>query len=207
MAQIVYLRLRKKVDMTSYRPVLLKDIAYLACSLSLKQKLETIPLHYITKKDKNIIVIDGVLVIEKMAELFPEIEVQLIGPAQTIITITTKKRKPAIWMVAGIWLLLFVGAAMAIMNFHYDVSMEAVQQKLHFMLTGEKVKHPFWIQVPYSIGLGLGMILFFNHIFNKKINEEPSPLEVEVFKYQQSMDDYVTINENKVENNDDPRST
>ncbi|SEA59336.1 stage V sporulation protein AA [Thalassobacillus cyri] len=207
MSNIVYVRLRKKVDMTSYRPVLLKDIAYLACSLPLKQKLETIPLHYITNKDKNIIVIDGVLVIEKMAELFPEIEVQLIGPAQTIITITTKRRKPAIWMVAGIWLLLFVGAAMAIMNFHYDVSMEVVQQKLHFMLTGEEVKHPFWIQIPYSIGLGLGMILFFNHIFNKKINEEPSPLDVEVFKYQQSMDDYVTINENKVENKDDPHST
>ncbi|MFG6118522.1 MULTISPECIES: stage V sporulation protein AA [Thalassobacillus] len=207
MGNIVYVRLRKKVDMTSYRPVLLKDIAYLACSITLKEKMETLPLHYITKKDKNLIVIDGFVVIEKIAESFPEVEVQLIGPPQTIITIATKKRKPPLWMVAGIWVLLFVGAAMAIMNFHYDVSMEAVHQKLHFMLTGEQKKHPVWIQIPYSIGLGLGMILFFNHVFNKKINEEPSPLEVEVFKYQQSMDSYVAVNENKVENDDDNHSS
>ena len=52
-------------------------------------------------------------------------------------------------------------------------------------------------QIPYSIGLGLGMVLFFNHFFRKRINEEPSPLEVEMFNYQQDIDQYVIIHENK----------
>lgn len=43
----------------------------------------------------------------------------------------------------------------------------------------------------------MGMILFFNNIFEKKINEEPSPLEVELFMYQQSLDQYYIQNENK----------
>ncbi|KPC99373.1 hypothetical protein LR69_02359 [Geobacillus sp. BCO2] len=41
------------------------------------------------------------------------------------------------------------------------------------------------------------MILFFNHWFRKRINEEPSPLEVEMFNYQQSIDQYVILHENK----------
>ena len=41
------------------------------------------------------------------------------------------------------------------------------------------------------------MTLFFNHFFKKRINDEPSPLEVEMFNYQQSLDQYVIMNENK----------
>ena len=36
------------------------------------------------------------------------------------------------------------------------------------------------------------MILFFNHVFKKRLNEEPSPLEVEMFNYQQDIDNYVS---------------
>ena len=50
---------------------------------------------------------------------------------------------------------------------------------------------------PIRIGLGLGMILFFNHVFKKRLNEEPSPLEVEMFNYQQDLDQYVIMHENK----------
>ncbi len=65
------------------------------------------------------------------------------------------------------------------------------------MITGEFKEQPLLFQVPYSVGLGLGMVLFFNHVFQKRINEEPSPLEVEMFQYQQSLDQYVIVNENK----------
>ncbi len=95
------------------------------------------------------------------------------------------------------WLLLFVGAALAIIYFHEDVSMQQVHQRLYYMVTGESNKKPLLFQIPYSLGLGLGMILFFNHVFQKRINEEPSPLEVEMFQYQQSLDQYVMMNENK----------
>jgi stage V sporulation protein AA len=68
---------------------------------------------------------------------------------------------------------------------------------LYTIITGVKEPKPFLFQIPYSIGLGLGMILFFNHVFQKRINEEPSPLEVEMFNYQQDLDNYVIIHENK----------
>ncbi|MNI93612.1 hypothetical protein D3C73_1515930 [compost metagenome] len=41
------------------------------------------------------------------------------------------------------------------------------------------------------------MAVFFNHLFKKKWNEEPTPLEVEMFLYQQNVDQYVVIQENE----------
>ena len=83
------------------------------------------------------------------------------------------------------------------MNFHEDVSMQDAHQRLYKIITGKSVDKPLMFQIPYSFGLGLGMILFFNHVFKKRLNEEPSPLEVEMFNYQQDLDRYVVMHENK----------
>lgn len=68
---------------------------------------------------------------------------------------------------------------------------------LYEIITGERNDYPYLLQIPYSIGLGLGMIVFFNHIFKKRLNEEPSPLEVEMFNYQLDLDQYVAMHENE----------
>ncbi len=179
--------------------VRLKDVAFISCnSRSVINELEKIRIYRITEEDKEIVIIDSFLIIKHLTENYPNLEIQLIGPEQTIIRINKYRKSPNIFIVALVWLLLFIGTAMTIINFHYDVSMQAVQQKLHFLLTGEENEYPLWIQVPYSLGLGVGMILFFNHWFKKRFNEEPSPLEVEIYKYQKSLDDYVNFHENKL---------
>jgi stage V sporulation protein AA len=81
------------------------------------------------------------------------------------------------------------------MNFHADVSMLKVHQRIYEMMTGKETEKPYFLQIPYSIGIGAGMVLFFNHLFKKKFNEEPSPLEVEMFMYQENVNHYVITNE------------
>ncbi|WP_425435867.1 stage V sporulation protein AA [Oceanobacillus senegalensis] len=195
---LVYLRMKKNVNIQQMRELLLEDIAHISSSDSkLKRKLEKTPIYRITNKDKNLVVIDSMLIIEHLNRVYHSIELQLIGPSQTIVRVISKKSSTPILIVACVWLLLFIGTAMTIMNFHYDVSMQEVQQKLHLLLTGKENEYPLWIQVPYSIGLGLGTLVFFNHWFNKRFNEEPSPLEVEIFNYQQDLDNYLNHHENK----------
>ncbi|MGP4107363.1 stage V sporulation protein AA [Virgibacillus sp. L01] len=198
MSEIVYLRMKKNVELTYLKELTLKDIAHISASSQLKRKLEKTTIYRITKKDRNIVIIDSFLVIDYLGDLFGNLEFQIVGPPQSIIRIKKHKKKPNIVIVATVWLLLFIGTGMTIMNFHYDVSMQEVQQKLHFLLTGEEKKYPLWIQIPYSFGLGIGMLLFFNHWFTKRFNEEPSPLEVEIFNYQQNLDQYVSYYENKL---------
>lgn len=198
MTETVYIRMKKNVELSNLQHLKLNDIAYISTTSKLKPELEKSLIYRITKKDRNIVIIDSFLVIDHLNQNYSNLEFQLVGPAQTVIRIKKHKKSPYLLLVAGVWLLLFIGTAMTIMNFHYDVSMQEVQQKLHFLLTGEKDKYPLWIQIPYSFGLGIGMLLFFNHWFTKRFNEEPSPLEVEIYNYQQDLDQYVSYYENKL---------
>ncbi|RDW21999.1 stage V sporulation protein AA [Oceanobacillus chungangensis] len=199
MTTIVYLRMKKNIDFSEMQEVQLKHIAYVSSTEPLlNKKLENTPIYRITKKDKNIVVMDSFLIIDHLTNIFEAIEIQLIGHSQTIIRVVPKKKPINIFFVSVVWIILFIGTAMTIMNFHYDVSMQEVQQKLHYLLTGEQNQYPLWIQIPYSLGLGIGTLLFFNHWFNKRFNEEPSPLEVEIYKYQQDLDNYLNQYENKL---------
>jgi stage V sporulation protein AA len=193
----IYIRMRNRVQAQPDGKILLKDVAQIIAPDTLLPALASMMIYQLTEMDRNIVVIDVMKVIDLITNKFGDLEVQTIGPAQTIIEVMVKKKELNIPFFLLIWFLLFFGSAMAIMNFHDDVSMRSVQEKLYTIITGKKEAKPLLFQIPYSIGLGLGMILFFNHVFKKRINEEPSPLEVEMFNYQMDLDNYVIIHENK----------
>lgn len=197
MENIVYIRLRHRVQIRPRETVFLKDLAQIIADENIIEKIAQIPIAKPTEKDNNIVVVDVMEVVRKMIKSIPGIEVQTIGPTQTIIEIIYKKKRISIPVFLLIWLLLFFGSALAIMYFHEDVSMRETQERLYTVITGRIEEKPLLFQIPYSIGLGLGMILFFNHIFKKRLNDEPSPLEVEMFNYQMDIDNYVALTENE----------
>lgn len=194
---VVYIRMRNRVQVKGNQTVRIKDIARIIGPEEVIQIIEETFLLTVKKEDKNIIVIDLAQLIMAIRKVDTQIEVQTFGPSQTIIEVIYSKKKMSYLTFALVWFLLFIGAGMTIMNFHVDVSMGEVHQKVFTLITGKLDEKPLLIQIPYSLGLGIGMILFFNHFFKKRFNEEPSPLEVEMFNYQQDLDRYVTMNENK----------
>ncbi|SFA97812.1 stage V sporulation protein AA [Bacillus sp. cl95] len=193
----IYIRMRHKIQVRPDEKVLLGAIAQLIAPEEIFNGVKNLCMHQVSREDRNIVVIDVMKVIAAIAEVFPDAEVQTMGASQSIVEVVYKKKGVSLPFFLLIWFLLFFGSALAIMNFHEDVSMQSVQQELYTIITGKKVVKPLLFQIPYSIGLGLGMILFFNHVFKKRINEEPSPLEVEMFNYQQALDNYVIMHENK----------
>ncbi|MEK5441978.1 MULTISPECIES: stage V sporulation protein AA [unclassified Fredinandcohnia] len=197
MEKSIYLRMRHRVLVQPNATIKIGQIVQISAEEKVAQEIKNIVIHQVSKKDKNIVVIDVMKVIDQIRRQFPQIDVQTVGPAQTIIEIAIKKRRFTPALFVAVWFLLFVGAALTMMNFHEDVSMREVHIRIYTMITGDEVLKPLLFQIPYSIGLGLGMILFFNHFFRKRLNEEPSPLEVEMFNYQQDLDNYLIITENK----------
>ncbi|MBM7701658.1 stage V sporulation protein AA [Metabacillus iocasae] len=197
MEQTVYLRMRHRVQVHPNETVVVGQIAMIVADEEIKQRIEGTVIRRVNMSDKNIVIIDLMKVINELNSQFKNLSIQTVGPSQTIIEVVYRKRNYSFPLFIAVWLLLFIGASLAIMNFHEDVSMRAVHQKIFYMLTGIRDEKPLLLQIPYSIGLGLGMVLFFNHLFRKRINEEPSPLEVEMFNYQQDLDQYVIMNENK----------
>ncbi|MGM9927666.1 MAG: stage V sporulation protein AA [Bacillus sp. (in: firmicutes)] len=197
MGEMIYVRMHHRVNVEGRKLLYLRDIAKIIGPPHIVGKLQTLHIYEITPSDRNIIIIDFITIVEKILQAFEGIDIQSIGPAQMIVEVKPKRIGINKLLFITVWLLLFVGAALTIMNYHEDVSMRAVHMKIYTLITGKEVDKPLLLQIPYSIGLGLGMVLFFNHFFKKRFNEEPSPLEVEMFNYQQDLDQYVMMNENK----------
>ena len=189
--------MRNRLKVSPTYEVKLGDVAQLAGDSSVVELLQNEIVYKITAHDKTHVVIDVMKVIEITQQKASHVQINLLGSGQTLVEIIYEKKKTHPIFFGLVWLLLFIGAALAIIYFHEDVSMQQVHQRLYYMITGEFNAQPLLFQIPYSLGLGLGMVLFFNHVFQKRINEEPSPLEVEMFQYQQSLDQYVIVNENK----------
>ena len=188
--------MRNRLKVSPTYEVKLGDVAQLAGDSSVVELLQNEIVYKITAHDKTHVVIDVMKVIEIIQQKASHVQINLLGSGQTLVEIIYEKEGASSFF-GLVWLLLFIGAALAIIYFHEDVSMQQVHQRLYYMITGEFNAQPLLFQIPYSLGLGLGMVLFFNHVFQKRINEEPSPLEVEMFQYQQSLDQYVIVNENK----------
>ncbi|OFD73946.1 stage V sporulation protein AA [Bacillus mycoides] len=189
--------MRNRLKVSPAYEIKLSDVAQLAGDSFVVESLQNEIVYNITAHDKTHVVIDVMKVIEIIQQKASHVQINLLGSGQTLVEIIYKKKKVHPVFFGLVWFLLFIGAALAIIYFHEDVSMQQVHQRLYYMITGEFKEQPLLFQVPYSVGLGLGMVLFFNHVFQKRINEEPSPLEVEMFQYQQSLDQYVIVNENK----------
>lgn len=192
----VYVRMKHKIDIYSDKEIKLIDIAYITAPENIREVILEIPLSPLLNVNDPYQVIEAFTIGNLIKKQFPHTDLQFLGPNETIIHTVSKRKKASKLLVFFVWLILFIGTAMTMINFHYDVNMQEVQQKLHFILTGEFVHQPLWLQIPYSFGLGLGMVLFLNHWFKKKINEEPSPLEIELYNYQKNIDDYITHYEN-----------
>jgi stage V sporulation protein AA len=193
----LFLRLRKRLSVKPQAVITLGDICQLYWDGEREAALARMPVYRVRPEDGDLIIIDIMQVIRKIRTAYPEASLEIQGSTQIIVEVLNPRKRPKPVLVAAVWLLLFVGSGLAIMNFHTDVSMLQVHQRIHYLITGQASEQPLWLQIPYSIGIGLGMVLFFNHLFKKRITEEPSPLEVELFMYQQSLDQYYIQHENK----------
>lgn len=193
--ETVYIRFRKRVSIQVGQIITLGHVAQLLSDRGNEDSFLRLILCRPDELDGNRVLIDMLQVVSLLKAANPDIQIEHFGDAHALVEIETKERTASKITVTLVWLLLFIGSGLAIMNFHADVSMMVVHQRIYELLTGIKQPHPYLLQIPYSFGIGIGMAIFFNHLFKKKFNEEPSPLDVEMFLYQENMNHYVITEE------------
>ncbi|MEY4480017.1 MAG: hypothetical protein RLZZ267_695 [Bacillota bacterium] len=183
----VHVRLQKRIRRPEGYLIKIKDIAQILAPAEWVKPINEVTLTKAKSNQDDLLVIEILEVIAKLQQLIPDVQIQYYGDLETIIDIYKKPQKTNWFFVGFASILLFFGAGLAVMDFHADVAMAKVHRTLYTLLTGKTEHFPLWLQIPYSIGLGGGMILFFNRWFKKKINNEPNPLDVEMQTYQDSL--------------------
>lgn len=188
----VYLKIDKNVKITG-KSVCLKEIAQIKCSdkaVETKVKLLKLPTPQISGPGRYIgSVVD---VIEAIQKEYPAVEVNNLGEADFIMTLEKENAPGALWQWTKtilVCLLTFFGASFSIMAFNNDIGITNLFEQLYELFTGDKSNGFTILEISYSAGLGIGIIVFFNHFGKRKITADPTPLEVQMRKYEDEIND------------------
>ena len=80
------------------------------------------------------------------------------------------------------------------MTFNEDVSVADVFDKVYRLVLGQEKQGGSIIEIFYAIGLPVGILVFYNHFRRKKIKDDPTPIQVEMRKYEKDVDDTYIAN-------------
>lgn len=146
---------------------------------------------------RNVVIFSILKIVELIHTVSPDVEVVNLGPADFVVEYIPSKQQPKwieILKLVSICLITFFGAAFTIMAFNNDISISGVFERYYMQVIGTQKPAVSEIEVFYSIGLTLGIMIFFNHVGKKKITMDATPIQVELRKYESDMNDTLIEN-------------
>ena len=203
--QILYMKCDAYVE-SDQEDVYLKDIASLQCADEhVLAKCKAIKVwHFkcgkkagkkVLKKNsemKNMqtrVVICCLNLVEKIEKICPEVQVEIVGETDVVLEHETQKKQGLLcWLkVVLVCLVCFFGTAFTIMAYHNDIGIRNVFADVYRIIMNREPKGINPLEVSYSIGLGSGILIFFNHVGNLKITDDPTPIEVSMKNYERDV--------------------
>lgn len=196
--KVVYIKAERNVQVTG-RDVFLKDAASVSCQDEhLLAKVNALKLYKFPEKEPggqtDRVVVSMVKIIDMVSQLDKNVTVQSLGEAEILLQRISMETKTAFWLwlkVAMVALISFFGTAFTIMAFHNDIGIHDVFGRIYELVTGQPSGGFTLLEVSYSAGLALGIIVFFNHIGGRRLTKDPTPIEVEMRIYEKDVDDTV----------------
>jgi len=192
----IYIKPSKKVSISEVDKIIIKDVAEVIATKDVAQKIEKMKLQDINVSSKKANFLVSVTdIIKAIQNQYPDYTVNNVGAQDTVVQYAAHKSKDIIWWkwlkVAFVVLVLMTGSATAIMSFQNDGQIPKVFETYHRIFFGEEKSNPLIINIPYSVGLAVGILVFFNHFAGRKVTDDPTPIEVEMALYETEVNDTV----------------
>lgn len=195
----VYLSLKEKTEVETDR-VRVKDVADLySANEQLLKKVGEVTLFSFTahsrkagqkKPERQIVTL--MYIMERISKEGMHCRIFPIGMLDCIVEPKKQKSKSGISLALK---LLFVsviclfGGMFSIMSFHNDISVNHLFFNIYRAVTGMESTGFTVLEVSYSLGLFIGILIFYNHVGKRRISVDPTPIEVSMRNYEQQMDE------------------
>lgn len=197
----IYIKPIEKAQIIERKLVFLKDIAEVYIGGQTKGDMAELVVFQIPKDDDETYVISVIDVIRMINQKYPDATVSNVGEMDILIEYHQKEKKEnkvlELLKVIAVCIILFAGASTTIMSFHSDTQLPLIFQNYYYMFFGENVDMPLILSIPYSIGLAVGVMVFFNHFSKIKITDDPTPIEIEMTTYEKETNTSVVDKLNK----------
>ena len=194
MSDTLYLQVEQNIKVL-YPHVYLQDIAELSCSNSkVLNRLRVLPVANLEPGRPGRYVMSVMDLIEKIQQKEPDLTITHMGEPEFIITYQEEPAHNPFfqWLkIAFVCAATFFGGAFSIMTFNNDVDVTGLFEKIYQQVTGSVPAGISVMEITYSLGLGLGILFFFNHFGRIHFSQDPSPMEVKMREYEDSVNNAV----------------
>ena len=186
MNETVYLQIKQNIEL-DHQDVRLSDVADIyATNGNVAAKLKSLQLVHIKETKAEKLCFSIMKVIEIVNKEYPGITVNNMGETDFVVDYIPKKKHSKTLqtlLITLVCIITAVGSAYGIMAYNNDVSTQEIFEKVYEMLGTTPEKENMAMEIAYAIGLASGIIIFYNHFGKKRFTNEPTPMEVEMDKY------------------------
>lgn len=190
--EILYLKAEKNIEVTKDE-VLLKDAVKVFCEdPHILDRVKSIRLHEFRKGESRRQVFSVLRLIQLITKNCPGVKVVNLGEPDLLLERVEPDQAGGwkdVWKISFVALISFFGTAFTIMAFHNDIGISEVFRKVYEMIMGRPAPGYSILELTYSLGLAVGIIVFFNHIGGRRITKDPTPIEVEMRIYEREVND------------------
>lgn len=183
----LYLKFDRNIEVNN-PDVYMRDVASMECAdQTVVNRLSSLKILKLPPDKNGRYVFSVLKIIEMIHGVYPQLTVDNVGEPDFIITYEKPKEHSKILHFLKIVLVCvttFFGAAFAIMAFNNDSSVTKLFGQMYEQFTGQKAQGFTVMELSYSIGLAVGILVFFNHFGGRKLTVDPTPLEVEMRLYE-----------------------
>jgi stage V sporulation protein AA len=189
----IYIKADRNTEVTK-RDVTIGDVLKIECVNSVVlariKSMKLLRFKESSEKFRDRAAVSILKVITLIHEVYPHVEVVNLGEADFIVTFEKQKKSGGVMHVLKavlVVLISFTGAAFSIMTFNNDVDVKKIFSQIYELTTGMKSDGFTVIELTYSIGIVIGILVFFNHFGKKRFTVDPTPIEVEMRLYENDL--------------------
>lgn len=196
MSPTLYIQLDSNIEVTASH-VYLQDIAKLLCTdPKITNKLRILPIIDFHGQKKIQYTFSFLDLAKLILQKEPNLTISNIGEENFIITYCPNKPSNILqWFkVIFVSLSIFFGSAFSIMTFNRDADVGSLFQQIYTQITGQTSNGFTILEISYSIGIGIGVLFFFNHFGKFKFSSDPTPLQVQMCQYENNINNAIIKN-------------
>lgn len=187
MSDTLYIQIDQNVEV-HHPHIYLQDIVRLSCSnTKLLNRLRVMPVTNLDPDKPGRYVLSSMDLIKDIQQKEPELDITTIGESTFIITYQKEGSVNIVlrWCkVIFVCLATFFGAGFSIMTFNNDVDIPVLFEQIYTQVTGQASNGFSVLEISYSMGIGLGVLFFFNHFGRMKLTDDPTPMQVQMRLYE-----------------------
>lgn len=187
LSTVLYLKIDQNIEV-DHVDVRLGDVAKLECTdAAVRNRLKTLKILKIQADKSNRYVFSVLKVVELIHEIYPDLEIQNMGESDFIVDYESSEYARDRWSFLKVVLVcvtVFIGSAFSIMTFNNDVGVTQVFSQVYQLVMGQASDGFTMLEAMYSVGIAVGILVFYNHVGGKRITKDPTPMEVEMRQYE-----------------------